>query len=69
MNRQKLVTLLGSLGIIPFLIALVIVIVRPELGVRAFSLYSLAIVCFLAGSWWSSALMSRVYVVRPYGTI
>ncbi len=59
MTRQKIVTLLGSLGIIPFLIALVIGVVMPEAGLSAFSLYSLAILCFLAGSWWSTALMAR----------
>ena len=57
MNRQKLVTRLGWLGIIPFVMAIGMVIVRPELGLRAFSIYSLAILSFLAGSWWSSALI------------
>jgi len=59
MNRQKLVTLLGTLGVIPFLIALVMVMLKPDIGLRMFSLYSLAILSFLAGSWWSSALMAR----------
>ena len=59
MNRQKLVTILGSLGVIPFLVALVFAIVRPEAGFKAFMLYSMAILCFLAGSWWSSALVTR----------
>jgi len=58
-NRQRLVTLLGSLGIIPFFLALVIMITRPERGLRLFSAYSLAILCFLAGSWWSAALVVR----------
>jgi len=59
MNRQKLVTILGSLGVIPFLVALVFAIVRPEAGLKAFTFYSMAILCFLAGNWWSSALMTR----------
>ncbi len=59
MNRQKLVTLLGTLGVIPFLIALVMVMLKPDIGLRMFCLYSLAILSFLAGSWWSSSLMGR----------
>lgn len=59
MNRRTLVTILGSLGIIPFLIALIVMIWKPNIGLRMFSLYSLAILSFLAGSWWSSALMAR----------
>ncbi len=29
----------------------------PEISLRAFSLYSLAIFCFLCGNWWSTVLL------------
>lgn len=54
--RRQLVVGLGVLGIAPFLLALLWPDV--ETGLIAFSLYSLAIFCFLAGSWWSTALIA-----------
>ena len=55
LNQQRVVTGLGVLGITPFLLALVWP--DPEIGFRAFSLYSLAIFCFLCGNWWSVGLL------------
>ena len=55
LNQQRVVTGLGVLGITPFLLALVWP--DPEIGLRAFSLYSLAIFCFLCGNWWSTGLL------------
>lgn len=49
----KLVVVLGFLGILPFLVA----IVWPSL--LAFKIYSLAILAFLSGNWWSTALLVR----------
>ena len=48
-----LVTTLGLLGILPFLFALL----WPSLLV--FKIYSLSILAFLAGNWWSTALLCR----------
>ena len=48
-----LVVTLGFLGTLPFLLALV----WPSLLV--FKIYSLAILAFLAGNWWSTALLVR----------
>ena len=55
LNQQRVVTGLGVLGITPFLLALVWP--DPEISLRAFSLYSLAIFCFLCGNWWSVGLL------------
>ena len=55
LNQQRVVTGLGVLGITPFLLALVWP--DPEISLRAFSLYSLAIFCFLCGNWWSTVLL------------
>ena len=56
MKRKTLVTALGALGIVPF--ALSLLLPDPEMSLRVFSLYSLAILSFLAGSWWATALVS-----------
>jgi len=50
---SRLVATLGLLGILPFLLALL----WPSLLV--FKIYSLAILSFLAGNWWSTALLIR----------
>lgn len=55
LNQQRVVTGLGVLGITPFLLALFWP--DPEISLRAFSLYSLAIFCFLCGNWWSTVLL------------
>jgi len=56
LSRQQIVTWLGVLGIVPFLLALAWP--DPDISFRAFSLYSLAIFCFLCGNWWSVSLLS-----------
>ncbi|MBO6701951.1 MAG: DUF3429 domain-containing protein [Pseudomonadales bacterium] len=56
MTRKTLVTALGALGIVPFFLALWLP--DPALSLRVFSTYSLAILSFLAGSWWATALVS-----------
>ncbi|MEM7366556.1 MAG: DUF3429 family protein, partial [Pseudomonadota bacterium] len=56
LTTPRLVTTLAVFGIAPFLIALSL----PESwSLSAFTLYSAAILCFLSGSWWSTALISR----------
>jgi len=55
LNHHRVVAGLGVLGITPFLLAWVWP--DPEISLRAFSLYSLAIFCFLCGNWWSTGLL------------
>jgi hypothetical protein len=50
--------MLGLLGILPFLFALF----WPSLLV--FKIYSLAILAFLAGNWWSTALLGRSQTIK-----
>jgi hypothetical protein len=50
---SRLVTTLGLLGTLPFLFALL----WPSLV--GFKIYSLSILAFLAGNWWSTALLYR----------
>ena len=52
---QRVVTSLGFFGIAPFLIALIWP--DQDIGEKAFQIYSLAILCFMAGSWWATSLI------------
>jgi len=55
LTTPRLVNTLAVFGIAPFLIALSL----PESwSLTVFKLYSTAILCFLSGSWWSTALVS-----------
>lgn len=67
LNQQRVVTGLGVLGITPFL--LVLVWPDPEISLRAFSLYSLAIFCFLCGNWWSVGLLVPGLIVTQRITV
>ena len=53
--RKRLVTTLGGLGILPFCVALLLP--DPAAGLDLFLIYSLAILCFLSGAWWATALI------------
>lgn len=55
--NQRLVLALGWAGVLPML-GCVIMIEMP-LGATLLKTYSLAIIAFLSGSWWSTALMKR----------
>ena len=56
LNRERIVTWLGVVGIAPFLLAWAWP--EPDISFRAFSLYSFAIFCFLCGNWWSVSLLA-----------
>ena len=55
--NQRLVLALGWAGVVP-MVGCVIMIEMP-LATTLLKTYSLAIIAFLSGSWWSTALMKR----------
>ncbi len=58
-QHQKVVLTLGAAGLLPFLLTPVLVLYGYEvLGQNVARLYGLAIICFLAGSWWGIVLVA-----------
>ena len=58
-QHQKVVLALGTAGLIPFLSApLLLLMGYIAIANEIARLYGLAIVCFLAGSWWGIALVA-----------
>lgn len=54
---QRLITALGFAGTLPFFICLMMI--EQTWSLLLFKTYSLSILVFLAGAWWSTALMHR----------
>lgn len=59
---QRLITLLGYAGTIPMVIC--ITFLETRWGLPLLKAYSLAIIAFLAGSWWTTALLQRSVSAR-----
>ena len=54
---QRLITLLGYAGILPMAICLTFL--ETWWGLPLLKAYSLGIIAFLAGNWWTTALLQR----------
>jgi hypothetical protein len=59
---QRLITLLGYAGILPMAICLTFL--ETWWGLPLLKAYSLGIIAFLAGNWWTTALLQRTVSVR-----
>lgn len=54
--KRQLVTMLTWLGILPFIV--LVPFLESPVAATLFRGYSLAILCFLCGTWWSTALIT-----------
>ena len=59
---QRLITLLGYAGVLPM--AICIIFLETTWGLPLLKAYSLAIIAFLAGNWWTTALLQRTVSAR-----
>jgi hypothetical protein len=78
-NAQFVTGFLGIAGLVPFVVPALLVVSGSALAAAAAQVaaaYALAIVCFLAGSWWGMAqapgiratlLLSNVYLLLALG--
>ncbi len=58
-NAQKVITLLGYAGLLPFVAATLVIAIDASWSTKALHLvsaYAFGIICFLTGSWWGLAL-------------
>lgn len=58
-QHEKAAVLLANAGLAPFLFLTLLSFlhIAPELSLRIMTFYSLAILCFLSGTWWGFALV------------
>jgi len=55
MSARSVILLLGSAGLIPFVVPALLVITASgysDIAIRITDTYAFAIICFLTGSWW-----------------
>ncbi len=65
--EQRLITALGYAGSLPMLLC--VFLMDFPVSLDLFKAYSLAILTFLAGAWWSTALMHRTATSKQVSTV